>query len=341
MLLSCVAMPASAQPVTPDPPPRLRRFVDVQNVHVASRFRWVESSEGRLTSSTQQWQVNLRGRFLLDSQARYTIHVGAFTGSQFVSSWNNTGGGIGTVTRDFNVKQLFFAAEPIAGVEVQAGGLYLLRGENTEITSYDNDAFIVGERVAWRRAAGVMAQVAGTMGHIGDYRVPNVFRRLDSIADINYGQLLVAARVGRRTNVSADYTHEDGRNILREGITIRVSPLLTALKFDAYQRLSEATGQGFNLSGDLRVSRAFTITAGVAHVDREYAIPGYMTPNSDRFERGTRWYSLGTYAVTRDVSIGWFQGEAFNIDYPIPNQHRWELLVTINPTATLKSRRVF
>lgn len=341
VLLLGVAIPVAAQPAADPPPPRIRRFVDVQNVHVSSRFRWVESSAGQLTSSTQQWQVNLRARFLLDPAARYTVHVGAFTGNQFVSSWNNTGGGLGTFARDFAVKQLFAAAEPGAGLELQAGGLYMLRGENTEITSYDNDAYVVGGRVTWRHAAGVLPQVSATIGHIGDYRTPNVFRRLDSLLDLNYGQLLVSTRVGPRVNVSADYTHEDGRDLMREGVTIRVSPLLPALRVDAYQRVSRNSGYGVNVSGDVRVTPAFTVTAGVAHVDRDYLIPGYMSPNADRFERGTRWYSLGTYAVTRDLSIGWFQGEAFNVEYPIPNQHRWEVLVTINPTATLKARGIF
>jgi hypothetical protein len=348
LIVFCLCLPAmqaAAQTATPAPaPPRIRRWLDIQSVHLSSRFRWVEANTGRITSSTHQWQPNIRARLLLDRGARYTINVGAFGGSQFVSSWNNTGGGLGVATFDFNVKQLFVAAEPVRGLELQAGGLYMMRGENTEITSYDNDAYIVGERLTLRRTEGVVSQVVATVGHIGDYRTPNVFKRFDTMSDVNYGQLLVGTRLSSNVAASADYTYEDGRDILREGATIRLPEALlpfTAIKLDAYQRVSDVTGQGFNVSGDLKLTPAWTVTAGVAHVDRNYLIPGYMSPNADRYERGTRFYSQGTYALTRDLSIGWFHGEAFNIDYDIPNEHRFEILVTVNPTATLKARRVF
>ena len=344
LLTSGLATAAAAQTAATPTPPRVRRWLDVQNLHLTSRFRWVESNTDRLTSSTHQWQAQVRARFLLDPNARYSIHVGAFTGSQFVSGWNNTGGGLGEYSGAFNIKQLFVALEPVRGLEFQVGGLYPTRGESTEITAYDNDAYVVGQRVTLRRPEGALAQVAITVGHIGDYRTPNVFKRLDSLADINYGQLLAGMRVGPRVAVSADYTYEDGRDILREGVSIRLPDAarpFSAIKLEAYQRTSEATGQGFNAAGDLRVTSRFTVTAGVAHIDRRFAIPGYTSPNGDRYERGTRFYSQGTYALTRMLSIGWFQGEAFNIDYDIPNDHRWEAIVTINPTAVLKARRWF
>jgi hypothetical protein len=342
LLCGSFTAPAAAQQ-PPDPPP-VRRWIDVQNMHLSTRFRWVESNTGRITSSTLQWQPNVRARFLFDREARYAIHAGAFSGNQFVSSWNNTGAGLGAFAGDFNVKQLFFSAAPQRGLEVQIGGLYILRGENTEITSYDNDAYIVGERVVVSRGQGRFAQLAATVGHIGDYRIPNVFERLDSLFDVNYGQLLVGARAGSHVNLSADYTYEDGRDLLREGVAIRLPDRalpLTAIRLEAYQRVSDIAGRGFNVSGDVRITRAFTVTAGVAHVDENYIIPGYMSPNADRYERGTRFYSFGTYALTRELSVGYFHGEAFNIDFDIPNEHRWEILVTFNPTALLKSKGIF
>jgi hypothetical protein len=337
-------LPAAAQTTSDRPAPPLRRWLDVQHLHLSSRFRWVESNGGRVTSSTHQWQPQLRARFLFDRGGRYAIHVGAFGGSQFVSGWNNTGGGLGDFGGDFNVKQLFVSAEPRQGLEFQVGGLYMLRGENTEITSYDNDAYIVGQRATIRRAQGTLAQMALTVGHIGDYREPNVFERLDSLADINYGQLLVGARAGSRVNLSVDYTYEDGRDLLREGATIRLperTAPLTSIKLEAYQRFDDIAGQGFNVSGDFRITPAFSVTAGVAHVDRHYLIPGYMSPNADRYERGTRFYHAGTYTLTRELSVGWFNGEAFQTDYTIPNEHRWEILLTFNPTALLKALGVF
>lgn len=342
VLCSWTAVPALAQTAEPSRP-AIRRWLDVQNVHLWSRFRWTESNTGRITSSTVQWQPNVRARVLLDPAARYAIHVGALGGTQFVSGWNNSGAGLGTFSGAFTVRQLFVAAEPLRGLELQVGGLYLARGENTEITSYDNDGFIVGERVTLRREHGPLSQVVATVGRLGDLRTPNVFDRLDGLDDVNYAQLLFGIRLGRQVNLSADYTYEDGRDIFREGVAVRAPAAalpLTAVRFDAYQRKSDASGSGFNAASEFRVA-ALTVTAGVAHVDQHYLIPGYQSPNADRFERGTRFYSQGTYALTRDVSVGWFHGEAFNVDYNIPNEHRFEILLTLNPTATLKAKGIF
>jgi hypothetical protein len=343
-LFLCGAAPAAAQPASADAGPAIRRWIDLQHVHLSSRFRWVESNDGRITSSTHQWQPQVRARFLFDREARYSVHVGAFSGSQLVSGWNNSGGGVGQFAGDFNVKQLFFAAKPIGQLELQAGGLYMARGDNTEVTSYDNDAYIVGERAIWAPDAGPIAQVAATVGHIGDYRTPNVFERLDELADLNYAQLLVGFRLGQQVTASGDYTYEDGRDILRQGVTLRTAkgtPVLSAVRFEAYERVAPDTGQGFNLSADLRLMSRFTVTPGVTHIDRNYLIPGYMPPNGDRYERGTRVYHVATYAVSREFSVGWFHGEAFATDYPIPNEHRFEIFATYNPTALLKARGVF
>ncbi len=320
-------------------PPAIRRWLDLQHLHLSSRYRWVKASDGRLMSSTVQWQPQVRARVLFDRDQRFSLHVGAFSGSQFVSGWNNTGGGIGLFAGDFSVKQLFVSAQPARGLELQAGGLYMLRGESTEVTSYDNDAYIVGERVSWRPRRGAVTQVAVTAGYIGDFREPNVFRRFDRLNEWNYGHVLVGARLAERVHVSADYTHEDGREILRQGLTVRMPPSvkgLTAVKVEAYERLDPEPAQGFNVTADLRPHERFAMTVGIASIDRQYG-----PLNADRYEVGTRFYSMGSVALTPGVSIGWFQGEAFATSYPIPNQHRFELLVTINPTATLKKRGVF
>jgi hypothetical protein len=354
LLLVCVGVaPALAQSPAPPPKaaqpappaPKIRRWLDVQSLQFSSRYRWIETSGGRLTSSSVQWQPQIRARFLFDAKARYAVHVGAFSGSNLISGWNNTGAGTGLYNGDFNVKQLFAAAEPVKGLELLAGGLYFNRGEHTEIITYDNDAFLVGERASWRPAKGRLTQVAVTAGYFGDYREPNVFNRFKRMDEWNYAQVLVGFKPGARAAVSVDYTYENGRDIVREAVTFRPPPktrFLTSIKLEAYQRakngdglLFNKSGAGFNAAGDVKVKR-LAVTLGVASVDRYYS-----PVNGDRYDVGTRFYSVGTYTLTRDVSVGWFQGDAFANDYPIATQHRYEALVTINPTASLKRGRVF
>lgn len=351
MLLLTLPRAAGAQTSAPPPPqarqapkeeaepPRIRRWLDVQHLHFSSRFRWVKDTQGRLTSSSIQWQPQVRARVLFDPDAKYALHVGVFSGNSFISGWNNTGAGLGAFAGDINVKQLFVSAAPVRGLEAQVGGLYLLRGENTEITSYDNDGFIVGERLTYRPARGPVSMVGVTAGHLGDIREPNVFNRLKRLDEWNYGQLLVGARVHEQVSVSADYTYENTRDIFRQGVTIRTpdgAPIVDSLKLDLYQRVSPDTDAGFNLATELRPTGPLTITVGVASID-----PAYGGLNGDRYDFGTRAYSIGSYALTQDLSIGYFWGEAFANDVDVPIETRWEILVTVNPTATLKRKRVF
>lgn len=341
-----LAQPApSPQPATPaaaPPAPAIRRWLDVQSVHAASRFRWFKNGAEQLVSSSVQWQTQLRGRFVFDEAGRYSIGTLASTGAVFPSSWNNTGGGLGTFARQFNVKQLFLSAEPVKGLELQVGGLYMNRGEMAEHLTYDLDAYIVGERVTVRPSNGPVTQVSVTAGHFGDLREVNVFKRFDGMSDFNYGQALVAFSLGPRAAASVDYTHEDGRDIIREGLNIRMPgtvKLLTALKFEAYQRVSDDDGSGFHAAADLRWKR-LTLTGGVMSVDRSYPV-GLIPFNGDRYEIGKRWYSIGGITLNQDWSVGWFQTEAFDVDFPIPIKHRLDLFITFNPTASLKRAGIF
>ena len=69
---------------------------------------------------------------------------------------------MGTYQGPFNVKQLFLAAEPVKGLQFEVGGLHLNRGEMVEHLTYDNDAYIVGERATYRPAKGAVTQVSVT-----------------------------------------------------------------------------------------------------------------------------------------------------------------------------------
>ena len=333
----------AAQPETPAP--AIRRWLDVQSVHVGSRFRWYKNSDEVLRSSNLQWQSQLRGRFLFDKGGHYALGTFASTGASFPSSWNNTGAALGDYQGPFNVKQLFLVAEPVTGLQFEVGGLHLNRGELGEHITYDNDAYIVGERVTYRPAKRRITQVSGTVGYFGgsDYNEVNVFKRFERMDEFNYGQALVAFALHPRVTASVDYTYEDGRDIYREGINVRMPSsvkLLNALKFETYQRPTDEDGYGFNVSGDFRYKR-YSVTAGVMSVDEFYGNPSGQPFNGDRYENGTRQYTIHTFQITPEIQFVLFQTEAFATDFAINLQHRFDALVTFNPTAWLKRKGVF
>ncbi len=348
LALIVAATPALAQPAPADNPdpqvPSIRRWLDVQQVSAGSRFRWYKNSQEELRSSNLQWQTQLRGRFLFDKAGRYSINTFASTGATFPSSWNNTGGGMGTYQGPFNVKQLFLAAEPVKGLQFEVGGLHFNRGEMVEHLTYDNDAYIAGERATYRPAKGPVTQVSVTAAFFGDYNEVNVFKRFERLDEWNYGQALVAFRLHKNVTASADYTYEAERDIIREGVNVRMPAkvkVLTALKVEAYQRMSEPhDGYGFNLSGDLRWKK-LSVTAGVMSVDQYYGTPTFQPYNGDRYENGTRQYTIATYQITPELAFTVFQTEAFATDFPINLQHRFDALVNFNATNLLKRAGVF
>jgi hypothetical protein len=348
VLLLAAAVPVAGQSgtqtATPDAP-AIRRWLDVQQVSAGSRFRWYKNSDEQTRSSHLQWQTQLRARFLFDKAGRYNVSTLASTGSSFPSSWNNTGGGWGDYQGPFNIKQLFFTAEPVDGLQVAIGGLHLNRGEMAENITYDNDAFIVGERVTYRPANSRLTQVSVTAGFFGasDYAEVNVFKRFDRMNEFNYGQALVAFALHPRVAASVEYTYEDGRDIFRQGVNVRMPSsvkLLTLVKLEAYQRTSDDDGYGFNVSGDFRYQR-YSLTAGVMSVDEHYGSPLRQPYNGDRYENGTRQYTIHTFDITRELAFTIFQTEAFATDFPINLQHRVDAMVSFNATNLLKRAGIF
>jgi len=318
-------------------PPAIRRWLDVQSVLAAMRYRFTENSVERVTVSDLQWQTQFRGRFLFDKAGRY--HVGSFvtTGPTFRSGWVNTGAGLNRESHSFKVRQLWFGAAPAKAVELQIGGLPVNRGEMADVIASDNDSFIIGERATVRPTRGPITQVSLTAGRFDAVTESDFFKQIDDAGDLNYAQALVGVKIGPRVVASVDYTYEDGRDILREGLTVRVPAsvkVLTSVRVESYQRVDPDRASGFNVAADLRMSR-LAATVGVMSTDRHFG-----PFNGDRYELGSRYYYSLTYPLTPELSLNLYQTRAFGIDFPITIRHRFDFVATYNPTALLKRKRV-
>jgi hypothetical protein len=168
-----VIIPSSSQRMAPTLKP-LARWIDVQTGTAATRFRFTETSSGVVTQDQQQHSEQIKARVKVDASGAYAIGFALGTGDQFVRGWNNTAVGTAVGTPDSYasnvfVKQLFASAAPAKGLEIQTGGLGIVKGENTEITSYDNDGYIVGERVSIKRPGTFhVDELSVTMAYLGD-----------------------------------------------------------------------------------------------------------------------------------------------------------------------------
>ncbi len=310
LFLCVLALPLAAQQDTP--------WLDVQSLTLGFRYRMVENHLGAQTENWSDHHEGLKLRLKLDPGAKYSLSAVALNGDTFTAGWNLRGIGARSANRVF-VKQLFFTAKPRKGVEFQYGGLPIVRGESSEITSYDNDGYLMGQRltIAPHR---VVDELTLTAGYLGDLRTPSVMRRFHRLDQINYRQLFVKRKLNDRLTATADFTDEDGERTLRQGIVIRPSSVVDLVRLEAYERVSGSNAAG----GAITVEKPFgrtRLAATFASVDDRY-----RPVNGDRYGRGRRLSLTSTTSLSRDVSLQVFVTRALDDDIAMPNRTRVDVL---------------
>lgn len=312
----------------PTPAPRIHRWLDWQAGTLDGRYRVVENSEDVTTTNQVQWRETARLGFLFDRQHRYSIQMLAGTGRTFNGSWDPLGPGTGERAWDPNVRQLYLSATPLRGATFEVGGLGFLRGEATEITTWDNDGFMTGERATLRRPQELfLDEISVTTGFVGDLTTPNVFRRFDRLDDHNYTQVLAAKRIAPRLGASADWTSFDGVSTMREAlrITTKSSAPIDVVRLELYQRLEGTRGHGFAISAERAVTAAFALTGGYSDIDEHYG-----SLNADRFGIGRHLFTEVKYAVLPTLTVSAFYGVAINTPFTIPNRQRFDVVASWN-----------
>jgi hypothetical protein len=331
----------SAQSPSPSPTPvvhkKIKRWFDLEALAVATRYRYVESNGGQSTSALQ-YQAFARGRFKLDPRGKYSVVGVIATGNSITSGWNLTGWGTGDVQADFYAKQLFFEAKPIKPLVIQFGGIAPNNGENTEITGYDNDAYLMGERVRVQDPKRFyFDEISATNGFIGDVTRPNVFRRFKRLGKSNYHQILVRKTINKRASLSADYTFDSGTDMLRQAVKVNVPELkvVDSVRFENYERLDPNPGYGFGLTGEKRVTAKLNLIGGVTKIS-------HALLNGDRYPRGTRLFLGGAYKITRELSINpiIIQGVGPLAAASIPRT-RFEIIAAYNFLEALHHYHIF
>ncbi len=196
----------------------------------------------------------------------------AATGRGFGGGWNNTGVGTGPPAHDVSLRELFVRARTVEGIDLEVGGLPLLRGESTEATSYDNDGYIVGERISLRRPAmRVLDEVSFTRAYLGDLQQPNVFARLDRLDTANYYQLLALKRIARSA-VSADFSSDRGTYTVRGALNLDAgrTRIIDRFRVEAYARIDPSPGNGFALMVQRRLWTQTMLAGGLSSIDSNY-----------------------------------------------------------------------
>lgn len=321
----CVALCLVAVPLAGQTTPRL----ELQSLTLGLRYRMLENHLG---SSSHHWSDHHQGlklRLRLDRTARVSLTAVAFNGDSFQGSWNLRGVRDGQSSNRVFLKQLHVTGKPREGVEFQYGGLPIVRGESSEITSYDNDGYLMGQRLAVSPQR-VVDELTITAGYLGDFRDPSVTRRLHRLSEVNYGQLLVKKKLTDRLTATADFTEEEGERTLRQGVSIRPSRGIDLIRLEAYERVSGDRGAG----GAITVEKPFgrtRLAASFASVDDQY-----RPVNGDRYGRGRRFSLTSTTALTDALSLQIFVTRALDDDLVMGNHTRLDVHVRYELAGLLR-----
>jgi hypothetical protein len=291
---AALAKPASepvareaAPPATQSLPPSAdgwRRWVDVPSAAAGLRYR-ARTFEGQPgVQNNLQSMVNLRARLKFDRGERVALHTLTTTGGRFRSGWNDTGLGTGSRSFQTSMKQLFAAVRPARAVRIEVGGLDIARGQSTEATTYDNDGYVVGQRVSVGGVDRGMGTLLVTRAHLGDLDTPNVLPRLRRLDRSNLHQVQVT-RQFRPATISAEYTRHAESDVVRAAtlLDVRATRVAHGLRFENYARLDPDQAYGFALTLRRQLSPALAVDLGLSRID-----PDYGPLNGDRFATGQR-----------------------------------------------------
>jgi hypothetical protein len=331
----------AAQPGVTRPAPKpvakpapSHRWYEAQAIQLDARYRLIDTSTGVRSSNHLQHRQTFKGAFKFDPKGRYTLQAGAGSGSSFTGSWENAGPGTGEGDINLGVRYLYASAAPITGLEFQVGGLGLVRGESTEITSYDNDGYIVGERVTVKQPARFyFDEISVSAGYLGDTSTPSVFDRADRLDDHNYTHALVGKKLGARAAVSVDWTGVDGVDTWRQAVRVstKETGVIDAVRLELYERTTGSGDEGFAVTAERMLPHKLSLAGGYATVDRNY---GGL--NGDRFNRGNRIFVDAKLPLVQDFSLNVFYGRAVGNDFAVANKHRFDIVVGYNALKALQ-----
>jgi hypothetical protein len=318
----------------------LHRWIDLQAAPMETRYRYIDTSAGVTAANQWQHKESVKAAFKFDPQGRYTVQTFMGTGNSFTGSWDTTGVGTGDPLWDFRVRRLYAQAAPVKGLELAAGSFDVLRGETTEIVSYDNDAFMQGYRVSIKRPRQFfLDEISVTAGYLGDLTTTNVFKRFKWMNDHNYTQALVAKKIAPAIAASFDYTTLSNVATVREGVkltTKKAGHVIDGVRVELYQRVDAPEGHGYAFTADRALSHRVSVNGGFANIDKNNG-----ALNGDRFGRGKRMFTGGTVTILPELVASVFYTHAVDNAFAVGNADRLDVILTYNVLKALQQHHAW
>lgn len=235
-----------------------------------THFRYVDTAPGHVSARDLYYKMSTRVQVNLTADGSIYVQARGESGRTFPASYDYTGIGKHEGYWSFNLKSLYLGQKIGKHLEAQAGGVEFDRGSGSEATYADNDGWLEGYRVIYSpQRKRLPDKVSATVGYVGDFAQPNVFARLNRMADEDYVQLLAQKRMGKDLDASGEFDSLQGVRYTREALRWQKLPvpIVQGLQVEALVRASgNATlGWSSNLYRDL--DRKGRLRAGVFYCD--------------------------------------------------------------------------
>ncbi len=343
----------------------LSRWFDINQMNFSLRYRSIFDADGVHTYDQAQQRTLLDGKVKLDKEGKYSIGFRLSSGHYFDWAYADF---IGGGTTEANLKsiprmaaiadqqdainsgpmaavypsggwsvlprQLYFDAKPVDGIELQYGSLGFNRGVNTEITSYDEDGYIAGERLIVRKPQYFyFDELSVTYAYLGDILTPNFFDRYQRLGQANYHQFLLRKKLNPWLEVSTDYTYEVTHTV-RAAVNMKTkwAKAVDSVRVEAYDRPFNAnhvdtdfyaSGSGYAITADKNFHKRFLLQAGFANIDDNYDVYAHNGNNSiwafalngDQYGMGKRPFVRATLNVTPYINLFGYYSHIVDFNY--------------------------
>ena len=371
----------------------LSRWLTLDSLSFSSRYRNSTTTAGLRFFDSYQQKTLVAGKFKFDRDGKYGIGFRASSG-RYINWSYATYGGLNSTEAvannlratpfraqyniyvlhlegvpfnpvysrgwEFYPRELYISASPVKQVTFQFGGLGMEHGAGTEITTFDDDAYMSGERVRVNDSKHLyFDEISATFGYFGDIAVPNFFSRGDRLAQNNYRQVMFQKKFGKRVVSSLSYDWLSGIDTLREAANVGVgeSRALDNLRVELYQRLNRGvllaasfpSASGWSISGRKNLfHKHWGVEGGYADIDRydgvysgnAIAVVTGFSLNGDSYQIGKRIFGRISYKPSEYFEF--FSFYTHQLDAPKDllyftlNKQTWNVGAAINFESMLQ-----
>lgn len=343
----------------------LGRWLSLDNMSFSSRYRNSAATNGNHVFNGGQQRSLISGKFKFDREGKYFIGFRASSGRYFNWAYASMAGThfgngnaplsitpavAGTIVPligrgapiavpeargwNFYMRELYLSASPTKFLTMEFGSFGIERGVASEITTFDDDGYLSGERVRLKDKQHLyLDEISATFAYlaVADLNTPNFFARGTDLGKNNYRQVAATKTFGKRVAVSAQYDWLARFQTVREAAKVNIgeSKVLDSTRLELYQRVNAApqdfgifpAANGWSLSAAKNLGKKqWQLEGGYANVDRYYGVYGGsqigtlagFSINGDSYQTGERLFARANYTPHPFVTLFGFYTHELN-----------------------------